>query len=292
MTKKTLRQREQDFWTQALSFADAVQEVYRTAAPDAVPVRLRQRAEGSIALLHTIERRKFLPAYEELRTIVDGLVKLRRKSPQLAERLDALLVRAESIQHDVTPLVWRRVAREWFDAIVVALVLAAIVRHFGVQAFKIPTGSMKMTLIENDIILVNKFIYGVTVPFTRWSIPALREPARGDVIVFRSPVDPKKDFIKRVVGLPGETVSIRSGTIYIDGKPLLDPQFTQRFYYNNGDYAAEGQEVIVPADGLFVLGDNSRSSQDSRFWGFVPRGNVLGKALVIYWPPQRLRIIK
>jgi signal peptidase I len=123
-------------------------------------------------------------------------------------------------------------------------------------------------------------------------LPAVRQPKRGDVIVFIYPESPKKDFIKRLVGLPGETVEIRDGTIYINEKPLVDSIFNQRYYYNRGDYGQEGVKIKVPQDSFFVLGDNSASSQDSRYWGFVPRKNILGRALVIYWPPQRLRMIK
>ena len=123
-------------------------------------------------------------------------------------------------------------------------------------------------------------------------MPALSQPKRGDVIVFIYPESPKKDFIKRLVGLPGETVEIKNGTIYINDKPLLDSVFNQRYYYNRGEFGQEGKKIKIPKDSFFVLGDNSASSQDSRYWGFVPRKNILGEALVIYWPPQRIRIIR
>ncbi|MBU1090486.1 MAG: signal peptidase I [Candidatus Omnitrophica bacterium] len=167
-----------------------------------------------------------------------------------------------------------------------------IVRTFIVQAFKIPTGSMRTTLIEGDIILVNKFIYGVKVPFTGLRLPALRGPERGDVIVFIYPQDRKKDFIKRLIGLPGETVEIKNGSIFINGQPSLESIFGTNFYYNYGGFGREGNKVTVPDDSYFVLGDNSASSKDSRYWGFVPRGDILGKALVIYWPPKRIRMIR
>lgn len=182
--------------------------------------------------------------------------------------------------------------RDWVESIVVAFVLAMIIRTFVVQAFKIPTGSMRMTLVEGDIILVNKFIYGAKIPILNFRLPKVMQPSRGDVIVFVYPQDPKKDFIKRLIALPGESVEIKNGTIYINEKPLLDSVFSQRYYYNRGDFGQEGQKIIVPKGSYYVLGDNSASSQDSRYWGFVPAGNILGKALVIYWPPQRVRIIK
>jgi signal peptidase I len=186
----------------------------------------------------------------------------------------------------------KSVIQEWVESIIVAFILAMIIRAFVVQAFKIPTGSMRPTLLEGDLILVNKFIYGAKVPFTNIRLPAFSLPKRGDVVVFIYPEDRKKDFIKRLVGLPGETLEIKNGTIYINGAPLLDTVFNQRYYYNRGDFATEGQKIIVPADSFFVLGDNSASSKDSRYWGFVPRQNVLGKALIIYWPLNRIRVIK
>ncbi|MFH1269517.1 MAG: signal peptidase I [Candidatus Omnitrophota bacterium] len=183
-------------------------------------------------------------------------------------------------------------AREWIESIIIAFILAMIIRTFVIQAFKIPTGSMRPTLLEGDLILVSKFIYGAKVPFTASNLPVVRQPKRGDVIVFIYPQNSKKDFIKRLVGLPGDTVEIKNGTIYINDKPLLDPVFNQRYYYNRGEFGEEGRKVEIPEDSFFVLGDNSASSQDSRYWGFVPRKNILGEALVIYWPPQRIRIIR
>lgn len=186
----------------------------------------------------------------------------------------------------------KSIVREWVESILVAFILAMVIRTFVIQAFKIPTGSMRTTLLEGDLILVNKFIYGAKVPFADLNLPALRQPNRGDVIVFIYPESPKKDFIKRLVGLPGETVEIKNGTVYINDKPLLDSLFNQRYYYNRGEFGQEGRKIKIPEDDFFVLGDNSASSQDSRYWGFVPRKNILGEALVIYWPPQRIRIIK
>lgn len=186
----------------------------------------------------------------------------------------------------------KSVLRDWVDSIIVAFLLAMVIRAFVVQAFKIPTGSMRMTLIEGDLILVNKFIYGAKVPFSNWRLPALKQPKRGDVIVFVYPEDKKKDFIKRLVGLPGETIEIKGGSIYVNEKPATEPIFNQIYYYNKGDFAAEGQKIIVPKDSYFVLGDNSTSSKDSRYWGFVPKEDLLGQALVVYWPLQRIRVIK
>jgi len=186
----------------------------------------------------------------------------------------------------------KSVIREWVESIVIAFILAMIIRTFVVQAFKIPTGSMRPTLIEGDIILVNKFIFGAKVPFIGWRLPVLKEPQRGDVVVFVYPQNPKKDFIKRLVGLGGDSIEIKNGTVYVNNRPLMDPAFDQRYYYNRGGFAEEGQQIIVPEDSYFVLGDNSASSQDSRYWGFVPAKNIIGEAMVIYWPPRRIKIIK
>ena len=186
----------------------------------------------------------------------------------------------------------KSVLRDWIESIIIAFLLAMVIRTFFVQAFKIPTGSMRMTLQEGDLILVNKFIYGARVPFTQFYLPAFREPKRGDVVVFIYPEDRKKDFIKRLVGLPGETVEIKAGTIYINDQPADNAIFKQVYYYNRGDFASEGQKIAVPNDCYFVLGDNSISSKDSRYWGFVPKKDLLGKAMVIYWPLHRIRVIK
>ena len=182
--------------------------------------------------------------------------------------------------------------RDWTESIIVALLLALVIRTFLVQAFKIPTGSMRMTLVEGDLILVNKFIYGAKVPFTSLRLPALRQPKRGDVIVFIYPEDKSKDFIKRLVGLPGDVVEIKGGSIYINNKPAPEPIFNQIYYYNRGDMGSAGQRIVVPLDSYFVLGDNSATSKDSRYWGFVPKNNLLGQAMIIYWPLQRIKLIK
>jgi signal peptidase I len=186
----------------------------------------------------------------------------------------------------------KKVFREWVESILIAFVLAIFIRTFVVQAFRIPTGSMRTTLMEGDVILVNKFIYGAKVPFLSLRLPALRKPVAGDVVVFIYPEDPKKDFIKRLVACGGDTVEIKNGTIFVNGQPLLEGGFGGRYYYNRGEYGREADKIIVPQGQYFVLGDNSASSQDSRYWGFVPQENLLGKAVFIYWPPQRLRVIQ
>jgi signal peptidase I len=182
--------------------------------------------------------------------------------------------------------------KEWAEALIIDIILATFIRTFFIQAFKIPTGSMKPTLLEGDHILVSKFIYGAKIPFSKKGrIPGFRTPKRGDIIVFIYPEDPKKDYIKRLVGLPGETVRIKEGRVYINGKPLLDKQFQNIYYYNRSNFCKNSEEeIIVPQDAYFVLGDNSGSSVDSRYWGFVPKENLVGKANLIYWPIWRIRL--
>ena len=181
---------------------------------------------------------------------------------------------------------------EWIESIAVAFILAMLIRTFIIQAFKIPTGSMRMTLLEGDRILVNKLRYGPHVPFTHTRLPGLTHPKRGDVVVFVYPEDHKRDFIKRLIGRPGETVEIRQGRIYINDRPVEDPAIKSIYYYNRGDYGGPDQKIKVPENSYFVMGDNSGSSRDSRYWGFVPEDLLIGRAEVIYWPLNRIRFIK
>ncbi len=185
------------------------------------------------------------------------------------------------------------VLKEWVESIIIAVILALVIRTFVVQAFKIPSGSMIPTFQVGDRIFVNKFIYGAKVPFLNINLPALRSPKRGDIIVFISPDTPQKDFVKRLIAVGGERVEIKDRRILINGK-LVDEPYSVRSldYYNSGDYGREGQVIEVPKDSYFVLGDNSASSRDSRFWGFVPKKNLLGKVIFIYWPLHRMKIIR
>jgi signal peptidase I len=186
----------------------------------------------------------------------------------------------------------KSVLYEWVESALIAFILAMFIRTFVIQAFKIPTGSMRPTLLEGDVILVNKFIYGAKIPFTDWRLPQIRSPKRGDVVVFIYPADPKKDFIKRLIATEGETLEIKNGTLYINDQAIVDPIFNQKYYYNRGQFGEDGKKILVPKDCYFVLGDNSASSQDSRYWGFVPKNNLLGNAILIYWPLPRIRLIK
>lgn len=217
---------------------------------------------------------------------------------------------------------WRYWRDEWINPFIIAIVLAIIIRTFIVQPFKIPSTSMYPTLKISDRIFVNKFLYGVRIPFTnKWS-PAVRQPKRGDIIVFTSVTDliypePEKEYarivgplffnksrigfrwyapryiVKRLIGKPGDKVEIKNGDVYINDKLLEKPVIIKGFdYFNAGDYGSENNPIIVPPGSYYVLGDNSSNSVDSRFWGFVPKGRVLGEAFIIWWPLSRIRLIK
>lgn len=190
-------------------------------------------------------------------------------------------------------------AIEWNKSILVAFVIAMIARTFIVQAFKIPTGSMEPTLhgdpLNGDRVLVNKFIYN------------FKKPARGNIVVFRTVnipgLDGQKDFIKRLAALPREKVEIRNDKLYIDSKKVGDPEIfeiieyinTRRFsrgLFGEGQYGMPYTPILVPENNFYVLGDNSRVSRDSRFWGFVPEENLMGQAFMIYWPFKRIKLLK
>ena len=179
--------------------------------------------------------------------------------------------------------------REYFESIIIAVILALFIRTFVVQAFKIPTGSMENNLLIGDHLLVNKFSFGPTVSSLERMLLPVRTIKRGDVIVFKYPEEPSRDFIKRVIGLPGETLELRDKKVSINGQPLDEP------YVHFLEAASDGQEVTgshvreqygpvrIPEGQYFVMGDNRDNSQDSRYWGFLPRHYIKGKALMIYW---------
>jgi signal peptidase I len=185
----------------------------------------------------------------------------------------------------------KSVVREYFESIVIAVILALFVRTWVVQAFKIPTGSMENNLLIGDHLLVNKFIFGPTPLAIGRALLPVRPIHRGDVVVFKYPDEPDRDFIKRVIGLPGETIELRNKKVYVNGTPLeedryvhfLTPPSTDLQEVTSYDVRERFGPVTVPADQYFVMGDNRDNSQDSRYWGFLPRSYVKGKALLIYW---------
>jgi signal peptidase I len=184
----------------------------------------------------------------------------------------------------------KSVVREYFESIVIAVILALFVRTWVVQAFKIPTGSMENNLLIGDHLLVNKFIFGPTPLAIGRAVLPVRPVHRGDILVFKYPEEPDRDFIKRVIGLPGETIELRNKKIFVNNQPLdepyvhfLTPPSSDYQEVTSSDLRERFGPVTVPADRYFVMGDNRDNSQDSRYWGFLPRDYVKGKALVIYW---------
>lgn len=173
--------------------------------------------------------------------------------------------------------------REYTEAIIIALVLALFIRTFIIQAFKIPSGSMLPTLLIGDHLLVNKFIYGVKIPFSGKVLVPVKDPQTNDVIVFKYPQDPTLDYIKRVIGVGGDVIECRDKTIFVNGKLFDD---THGFHVDNtivNGIRDNFGPVTVPMGKVFVMGDNRDNSYDSRFWGFVDHKAILGKALILYW---------
>lgn len=218
--------------------------------------------------------------------------------------------RAEALRAMNRPR-WRWQAfAEYARTIIIAFLLFVVLRTFVVEAFKIPTGSMENTLLVGDFLLVNKAVYGAEIPFTGAHLPAIRHPRHGDVIVFKWPKDPSKNFVKRLIGLPGDTVEMRDGTVLLDGRPIpehyvvhtdasTDPsgeEFAwQRDFMVKGAEASVGEHpsrnnwgpLVVPDKNYFVLGDNRDNSYDSRYWGFVPESLVTGEPMLVYYSYER-----
>ena len=194
-------------------------------------------------------------------------------------------------------------AREYFESLTITVILALFGTTFIVQAFKIPTPSMANNLLVGDHLLVNKFAFGAPGSFADPVLP-LEEIRRGDIIVFKFPRDLSKHFVKRVIGLPGDHVRVAEDTVYVNGKALMEPYknmianssredfppppgAVSRYQYegveNWFEPFREHNEVVVPADHVFAMGDNRDNSLDSRYWGFVSKGLIVGKPVVIYW---------
>lgn len=185
-----------------------------------------------------------------------------------------------------------------------AVALFLLVRAFGVEAFRIPTGSMESTLLVGDFLLVNKAVYGATVPSVGVHLPAFREPRRGDVLVFNPPHEPDKNYVKRLVGLPGDTLEMHEKALRVNGRPLEEPYV--QYIDRGGDAVHPGMAwqshylnastprsyhpsrdnwgpIVVPDGEYFVLGDNRDNSEDSRYWGFVDRGAIRGRPWFVYY---------
>ncbi|MDP8253987.1 MAG: signal peptidase I [Candidatus Kaelpia aquatica] len=171
--------------------------------------------------------------------------------------------------------------REWIESIAIALVVALFIRTFIVEAFKIPSGSMKPTLEIKDRIFVNKMTY------------KFDDIKAGDIVVFRYPKEPKRYFVKRLVACGNDRVQIKDGNIIINGEILREPDiFKNNYYYNAEEYGPQGRAITVPENQYYVLGDNSAFSKDSRYWGFVPRKNIVGKVFLRFWPLWRVGLVR
>uniref|UniRef100_A0A832I1X4 Signal peptidase I n=1 Tax=Eiseniibacteriota bacterium TaxID=2212470 RepID=A0A832I1X4_UNCEI len=180
----------------------------------------------------------------------------------------------------------RSTLREYVEAALWALVLTLVLRAFVIQAFRIPSESMRDTLLIGDFLFVNKFEYGPKIPFTHVRLPGLRAPRRGDVIVFQYPQNPSQDYIKRCIATGGETVQIVNKRVIVDGDTLREPYV--RFESDDvrgGAFDSRDNfgPFTVPAGELFMMGDNRDNSSDSRVWGTVPMDYVKGRALFLYW---------
>ena len=199
---------------------------------------------------------------------------------------------------------WNTIAADWLKSILVALGIFLVVRAFVVEAFKIPTSSMENTLLVGDFLLVNKAVYGGAVPGTKFKVGSLKDPERGDVVVFHPPHDPNRHYVKRVVGLPKDTLEMREKGLYLNGAPLDEPyarhvdergdtEHPAMEWQSNHLIAAPPREyhptrdhwgpLVVPDDHYFVLGDNRDNSEDSRYWGFVPRDQIRGQPWLVYY---------
>ena len=197
------------------------------------------------------------------------------------------------------PAFKKSVGREYLESIVVAVILALFIRTFAVQAFKIPTGSMEPNLLIGDHLLVNKLVYSPSFGPLEQAVFGKRPIERGHVVVFKFPEDPTRDFIKRVIGLPGETIEIRNKQVFVDGRAIEEPyaHFIEApLRPDDPEYSHSGDGLrdswgpqTVPAGQLLVLGDNRDNSRDSRFWGFLPVDQVKGRALVVYWSYEATR---
>ena len=180
------------------------------------------------------------------------------------------------------PVYKKSVRREYFEAIVLAVILALFFRTFVIQAFKIPSSSMEDNLLIGDHILVNKFAYAPTLFNWEKKLLPIRDVVRTDVIVFKYPEDPSRNFIKRVIATGNETIEIRDKQVYINGKPIPEPyKFHKAEFF--GLTAENFAPVQVPPGFYFAMGDNRDNSKDSRAWGFVPKDYIKGRAFIIYW---------
>ncbi len=183
-----------------------------------------------------------------------------------------------------TPMPAKKALRELLEALITAILVAFVLKAFIIQAFRIPSGSMIPTLLVGDQILVLKMAYGIHNPVNGLYLAHFHGPQRGDIVVFRYPFDETKDFIKRVIGLPGDHIQVKDKIVYVNGKPMTEP-YTQYLHPDEKDVPRRDVmgDTVVPPGQYFVMGDNRDDSYDSRYWGFVKRDKILGRAFMIYW---------
>lgn len=186
---------------------------------------------------------------------------------------------------------WQKLIKEYSEALLIAIILALIIKAFFIQAFKIPSGSMLETLQIGDHLLVSKIVYGVKIPFTNNFVVTFEDPQHKDIIVFEYPEDPSKDYIKRIIGVPGDVIEIKNKEVFRNDEKLDEPyvQHTKPGMQKgtNRDNLAP---LTVPEGKYFVMGDNRDESYDSRFWGFVDHGQIKGKAWILYWSWQNFKV--
>lgn len=207
-----------------------------------------------------------------------------------AKEIDTLNTKSSSQPKKPSPKPpsgFKKFRKEWIEPIVIALILVFVIKTFIVQNFKIPSSSMEDTLLVGDHLFASKFIYGAKIPFTSLRLFKIRDPKPGDIVVFKYPRDPSKDYIKRCIAVGGQTIEIRDKKVYVDGELQEVPEHA-KFIYDNilpreigprDNYPA----ITVPPNNMFVMGDNRDNSNDSRYWDFVPYENLKGKALFVYW---------
>jgi len=203
----------------------------------------------------------------------------------MSEKKDAIIVNLKECRTKST-------VREYAESIFWAAILFLIIKTCVVQSFKIPTGSMENTLIVGDCLLVNKFIYGIRVPFTTMRLPKLRDPRRGDVVVFKFPLDPSKDYIKRIIGVPGDKVEIRDKQVYLNSILYNNPHEIHKDFQiipRDVNIRDNFGPVRVPANSYFMMGDNRDNSYDSRFWGFVQNSDIVGLAFIKFWSWDKVK---
>ncbi|HIJ81196.1 MAG TPA: signal peptidase I [Desulfuromonadales bacterium] len=209
----------------------------------------------------------------------------------MEETKDSLPTEPQALQPEVVKK--KGLVREYAESIAIAILLALVIRTYLVQAFKIPSGSMEDTLVIGDHLLVSKFIYGTKIPFVDTRVLAIRDPRQGDVIVFEYPEDPSKDFIKRVIGVPGDVVEGKDKKVFVNGKPYDNPHEVHKEKdiipkeMNSRDSFGP---ITVPENSYFVMGDNRDRSYDSRFWKFVRRDQIKGLAFIKYWSWDREKL--